>query len=181
MGCHGSECDVWLTIDDSLVVYHDAKRNEKRLDASTYEEVVSELLANGEKIPTLREYILCSKEYPHTKLIIDLKTSKVEGRTEKMVEMIHNLVCEMDYEAYVEYLISYLPAYEVLKTLSDRPIAYLGTYRRQIHRCIQTVSLHTASNIWTIIMRTIWQIQTGSGPSRKKVSTLMRGRSMKKN
>jgi len=132
MGCHGSECDVWLTIDDSLVVYHDAKRNEKRLDASTYEEVVSELLANGEKIPTLREYILCSKEYPHTKLIIDLKTSKVEGRTEKMVEMIHNLVCEMDYEAYVEYLISYLPAYEVLKTLSDRPIAYLGTYRRQI-------------------------------------------------
>ncbi|MBR2007767.1 MAG: glycerophosphodiester phosphodiesterase, partial [Alistipes sp.] len=23
MGCHGSECDVHLTLDDSLVVYHD--------------------------------------------------------------------------------------------------------------------------------------------------------------
>lgn len=132
MGCHGSECDVWLTADDSLVVYHDADRNGKRLDASTYDEVISEPLANGEKIPTLREYIRCSKEYPHTKLIIDLKTSIIPGRTERMVQMIHELVNEMDYEPYVEYLLSYLPAYDVLKNLSDRPIAYLGKYRTTI-------------------------------------------------
>lgn len=132
MGCHGSECDVWLSADDSLVIYHDAKRDGKRIDSMTYDEVVSVKLENGEKIPTLREYIKVSREYPRTKLVIDLKTSKLPGRTERMVELVHQLVSEMDYEDHVEYLIGYLPAYEVLKKLSDRPVAYLGHYRKQL-------------------------------------------------
>ena len=40
MGCHGSECDVWLSADDSLVVYHDAERGGKRIDEMTYAEVI---------------------------------------------------------------------------------------------------------------------------------------------
>ena len=129
MGCHGSECDVWLSADDSLVVYHDAERGGKRIDEMTYAEVISVPLSNGELIPTLREYIMSSKKYPRTKLIIDLKTHKDPARTVRMFEKVHYLVQEMDYEASVEYLIGYLPAYKEFSKLTDRPVAYLGVYK----------------------------------------------------
>lgn len=131
MGCHGSECDVWLTADDSLVVYHDAKRDDKRIDEMTYEEVISVPLSNGELIPTLREYIKVSREYPRTKLIIDLKTHKEPERTVRMFEKVYYLVKELDYESSVEYLIGYLPAYKDFSKLTDRPVAYLGVYRKE--------------------------------------------------
>ncbi len=131
MGCHGSECDVWLTADDSLVVYHDAKRDGKRLDEMTYEEVIAVPLSNGELIPTLREYITCSKAYPRTKLIIDLKTHKEPARTVRMFEKVHYLVQAMDYESSVEYLIGYLPAYKDFSKLTDRPVAYLGVWKNE--------------------------------------------------
>ena len=132
MGCHGSECDVWISADDSLVIYHDATRDGKRLEEISYEEIVAVPLANGEKIPTLREYIMCSREYPRTKLIIDLKTHKDPARTVRMFEKVDQLVKELDYEAYVEYLIGYLPAYRDFVKLTDRPVAYLGHYKKQL-------------------------------------------------
>ena len=102
MGCHGSECDVWLSADDSLVICHDATRDGKRIDSMTYEEVISVLLENGEKIPTLREYIMVAKDYPRTKLIIDLKTNKDPERTWLMLQLIDRLVKDLDYENSVE-------------------------------------------------------------------------------
>ena len=131
MGCHGSECDVWLTADDSLVVYHDAKRDGKRIEEMTYEEVISVELSNGEVIPTLREYIMFSKGYPRTKLIIDLKTHQEPARTVRMFEKVHYLVQELGHNEYVEYLIGYLPAYKDFSKLTDRPVAYLGSYRKE--------------------------------------------------
>lgn len=132
MGCHGSECDVWLTVDDSLIVFHDAERDGKRLDEMTYDEVISVPLSNGELIPTLREYIVCSQKYPKTKLIIDLKTHNAPERTIRMFEKVHHLVMGLDYEASVEYLIGYLPAYKAFSELTDRPIAYLGRKSEEV-------------------------------------------------
>ncbi len=132
MGCHGSECDVWLSADDSLVICHDATRDGKRIDSMTYEEVTSVLLENGEKIPTLREYIMTCREYPHTKLVIDLKTNKDPERTLLMLQLIDKLVKELDYERNVEYILAYHPLYETFSKMTDRPIAYLGHYKNQL-------------------------------------------------
>lgn len=132
LGCHGSECDVWLTADDSLVVYHDATREGQRIDTTCYAQVVSVPLKNGEKIPTLREYITCSKEYPRTKLIIDLKTHRDPERTWRMYQLVDKLVKEMGYEPYVEYLVGYFPAYDEFVKLTDRPAAYLGRYKKEL-------------------------------------------------
>ena len=132
MGCHGSECDVWLSADDSLVICHDATRDGKRIDSMTYEEVISVLLENGEKIPTLREYIMTAREYPRTKLIIDLKTNKDPERTWLMLQLIDRLVKDLNYENSVEYILSYHPLYEAFARMTDRPVAYLGHYKNQL-------------------------------------------------
>jgi glycerophosphoryl diester phosphodiesterase len=129
MGCHGSECDVWLSADDSLVICHDATRDGKRIDSMCYEEVTSVLLENGEKIPTLREYITIAKKYPRTKLIIDLKTNKEPDRTLRMLQMIDKLVKDLDCQEQVEYILGYHPLYEAFSKMTTSAIAYLGHYK----------------------------------------------------
>lgn len=132
MGCHGSECDVWLSADDSLVICHDATRDGKRIDSMTYDEVISVRLENGEKIPTLREYILNAREYPRTKLIIDLKPVKGPERSWLMLQKIVELTRELDYEKNVEYILNYHPLYERFSRLTEQPITYLGHYKSEL-------------------------------------------------
>ncbi len=132
MGCHGSECDVWITADDSLVIYHDPSRDGVVLETSLYADVVARPLDNGEKIPTLREYIECSRQYPQTKLVIDVKNHQDPERTRAVFNATHALVKEMGYESGVEYLIAYLPLFKEFTSLTDRPIAYLGRWRDEL-------------------------------------------------
>lgn len=132
MGCHGSECDVWITADDSLVIFHDPQRNGMQLETSLYADIVREPLANGEKIPTMREYIECAREYPQTKLIIDVKNHQNPERTYAVFRATDKLVKEMGYEDKVEYLIAYIPAYKEFASMTDRPLAYLGRWRDEL-------------------------------------------------
>ncbi|MFL9482468.1 glycerophosphodiester phosphodiesterase [Chitinophagaceae bacterium LWZ2-11] len=53
----GSEFDVHLTADDSLVINHDDVFQGLTIATTTYNELTQHTLSNGEKIPTLREYI----------------------------------------------------------------------------------------------------------------------------
>ena len=84
MGCHGSECDVHLTLDDSLVVYHDLSHAGMLIEKTNYADLIKVPLKNSEKIPTLHEYILRAKQYPRTKLIIDVKTPKEAARATRI-------------------------------------------------------------------------------------------------
>ena len=97
-----------------------------------YAEITAEPLANGEKIPTLREYIAVSQQYPKTKLIIDVKTHKDPERTRAVFCAIDKVVKEHNYESKVEYLIGYLPLYKEFSAMTDRPIAYLGRWLNEL-------------------------------------------------
>lgn len=132
IGCHGSECDVWITADDSLIIFHDATRDGMLLETSTYAELTAKPLANGEKIPTLREYIAFSQQYPQTKLIIDVKSHKDPERTRAVFHATDKVVKEMNYESKVEYLIGYLPLFKEFSSMTDRPIAYLGRWKNEL-------------------------------------------------
>ena len=55
LGCEGSEFDVWMTSDEVLVVNHDHDFQGIDIETSTYEQLQSKQLPNGEKIPTLKE------------------------------------------------------------------------------------------------------------------------------
>ena len=53
--CYGSEFDIRMTADDSLIINHDTTYNNLPIEKTNYAGLVIFKLANGEKLPTLRE------------------------------------------------------------------------------------------------------------------------------
>ena len=70
----GSEFDVKLTLDRIPVVFHDRAINGKNIADHTYAQLKNELLPNGEKLPTLDEYLASIPRDTFTKLVFELKS-----------------------------------------------------------------------------------------------------------
>ncbi len=93
----GSEFDVWRTADDSLVINHDAHYNQLLIEQTNYADLVKFKLSNGEKLPTLREYITEGKRNnKHTLLVCEIKPSAISKERGKrtavmIVEVIKKL------------------------------------------------------------------------------------------
>lgn len=105
LGCHGSEFDVHLTKDDSLVVNHDDDFYGIDVESATYKELLVKNLPNGEKIPTAREYLKEGIKKKGTKLIFEIKTStKGKERSLKLTRMSVDLVKKLGAQTWVEYI-----------------------------------------------------------------------------
>ena len=103
--CFGSEFDVHLTKDDILVVTHDHDFYGIDIESSTYQELLQKKHPNGESIPTAKEYLLAGKKHKKTKLIYELKASKVsKERTLKAAELAVELVKDLGLKKQVEYI-----------------------------------------------------------------------------
>lgn len=78
LGLYGSECDIYWTKDDNVIVAH-ADSNCKINNLYPWENTVDELrrggvLKNGEQLPTLEDYIkTAALEGKCTKLVLDIK------------------------------------------------------------------------------------------------------------
>jgi glycerophosphoryl diester phosphodiesterase len=102
----GSEFDVHMTADDSLVVNHDRVYQGLNIEKSAYRELAVHLLSNGEKIPTLREYLMAGRIGNNkTRLICELKPSAM-GREKalKVAEKAVSLVRELGTADLVSYI-----------------------------------------------------------------------------
>lgn len=74
----GSEFDVWRTADDSLVINHDAHYNNLLIEKTNYRDLIQFKLSNGEKLPTLQEFITEGKRNnKHTQLVCEIKPSQI--------------------------------------------------------------------------------------------------------
>ena len=107
LGCYGSECDVYWTADDRILVAH-ADGQSRVNGLVTYEHTLAEIRAagklnNGEDIPTLEEYLDVIMD-SNTRLVIDIKRIDNEGGTRyvvKCVEKVCDLVLEKKASDYV--------------------------------------------------------------------------------
>lgn len=89
LNIYGTECDVRQTKDGVLVICHDAQYDGLTISKSTYAELCTHPLANGEPLPRLEELI---QEFKLTdtavKLVIEIKECNVETLL-TMVEGYH--------------------------------------------------------------------------------------------
>lgn len=113
--CTGSEFDVRMTIDDSLVINHDPDYNKLLIEKTTYAELEKFKLSNGEKLPTLREYILAGiRNNTNTRLVCEIKPAKTIERGLIVAERVYRLINELHAQPMVVY-ISF--DYNILKKL----------------------------------------------------------------
>ena len=95
--CYGAEFDIRMTADDSLIINHDPDYNKLPIEKTNYADLIQFRLSNGEKLPTLREYILAGiNNNSSTKLVCEIKPSvisKERGKAiaVKVVQLIHEL------------------------------------------------------------------------------------------
>ncbi|HDZ15550.1 hypothetical protein LCGC14_1378560 [marine sediment metagenome] len=103
--CTGSEFDVQMTADDILVVNHDDSFNGLPIAETAYSELAVHKLSNGEKLPTLRDYIQAGLENnTSTRLVCEIKPAETKERGEKMAEKTIALVKELNAEQMTVYI-----------------------------------------------------------------------------
>jgi len=104
-GLWGSEFDVHLTKDNILVVNHDHDFHGLEIEDLTYQELLAKKHDNGESIPTVEEYLKAGLKQKGTKLIYELKTSKIsKERTMENVKLSLALVKKLKAESMVEFI-----------------------------------------------------------------------------
>lgn len=103
-GCYGSEFDVWRTIDGVLVVNHDDRIDDVRIEDTSYPNLQYRRLANGEYLPTLLQYLREGARYPQMKLILEVKSHRDAARESSVVDDIVRLVHDMGLKEQVEYI-----------------------------------------------------------------------------
>ena len=124
---YGSEMDVHLTVDDVLIVFHDDVLNGKRIDESTFDELSLHVLNNGEKIPTLKDYLIEGKKYPDLKLIVELKPHQTHETEDRLVEKTLALIEKLNLDDQVEYISFSQNICTQLKSLQPRAlVSYLN-------------------------------------------------------
>lgn len=112
----GSEFDVRMTKDSVLILSHDAIHEGDTIELKTYDELLKHKLKNGEKLPTLHEYIKAGvKGNRQTRLVVEVKPSiidKTQGvrAGEKAVALVEKLKVQ-GFVVYISF------DYEVLKRI----------------------------------------------------------------
>jgi glycerophosphoryl diester phosphodiesterase len=109
IGCFASECDIHITSDDRVVVFHDDTFRGLILKDTGYEELCAAgTLSNGEKIPLLEEFIDVILRSGTTKLWIDVKSMPdIHGGNEysiKAARAAARIVHEKHATNFVEFI-----------------------------------------------------------------------------
>lgn len=125
IGCYGSEFDVHLTKDGVIVVHHDQNVGKIDIQTSTYKALKKERLRNGEKIPTLEQYLDASKDLS-CKLVLEIKRQMVQSHEDSLVRQCVDLVKSKGLTDRIVWISFSGKACELLhQLLPDAHIQYL--------------------------------------------------------
>lgn len=126
---YGSEFDVWVTADGVAVLNHDKDINGIVVETSRYDDIKDQLLPNGERIPTLKEFLEAGAAYPDLKLVLELKDHKKDENDLKAVETVIEEV--RSSQAYrngqIEFIsFNYNMCVRFASEFEDIPVSYLS-------------------------------------------------------
>lgn len=127
IGVYGSEFDVRMTKDEHLVVNHNADFRGVVIADALYKDLKQLKLDNGEKIPTLSDFLKQGKKNDKVKLIIELKPDINSERETKLVEKAIAEVNKMKIMPQVEFISFSLHICKELKRISpNTTVQYLN-------------------------------------------------------
>ena len=124
---YGSEFDVQLTGDGVVVVNHDDIIDGMVISDTPYDRLKNSNLKNGEKIPTLYEYLTEGKRLKNIQLILEIKPHKTLKQEKKITEEVVKMVTELGMEKQVEYIsFSKYICEKLVKLTPQSQISYLN-------------------------------------------------------
>ncbi|MFM7671036.1 MAG: glycerophosphodiester phosphodiesterase family protein [Bacteroidota bacterium] len=129
LGCAGSEFDVRMSADDSLVINHDASHHKLEIEKTNYADLIQFPLSNGERLPTLREYLLTGAiNNKHTDLVLEIKPSGLgPERAQKIVDRVVDLVQSIKPPYRIVYIsFDYNMCLHLLKRIPQAHVQYLN-------------------------------------------------------
>lgn len=115
LGCEGSEMDVWLTVDNKVVLSHDPHVYGLSVEDSTSLSLFQETIGKDDPVTSLQEILLEARGQNTTHPVIEIKDSrKGLARTLQLTDSVVSIVHRMKMQGDVLY-ISF--NYEVLKRI----------------------------------------------------------------
>ena len=106
LGCTGSEFDVRMTADEVLVVNHDPHHAGMDIEKTTYAQLRTKPLSNGEELPTLEAYLKAGlQDNKSTRLVLEIKPSPAGNeRGQLLAQRVWEQVRKSKAGTWVEYI-----------------------------------------------------------------------------
>lgn len=126
-GAWGSEFDVHITSDGVVVVNHDDDIHGILIETASYGELKDLTLANGEALPTLRQYLEAARSLGSMQLVLEIKEHQTADREDRCVAACLREVSEAGLGDRVDYISFSLHACEEMVRLApEARVFYLG-------------------------------------------------------
>ncbi|RKS97430.1 glycerophosphodiester phosphodiesterase [Chryseobacterium defluvii] len=124
---YGSEFDVRMTKDGVLVVNHDEHHGKMEISETDFKQLEKLKLSNGEKLPTLKDYLKQGKKDKSLKLIVEIKPAKTKALEDELVAKTIKLIKELKLESQSEYISFSLNICKEIKRLAPEfKVQYLN-------------------------------------------------------
>lgn len=126
-GVYASELDIYITSDGVVIVNHDSSIGEKLIEACTYKDLKKSLLPNGERRPTLKQYLKQAHKNKG-RLVIEIKEHNVNPtqNEQRVVHAVLKLVQKCKMKKQVEYISFSMNVCTLLKSIdSTVKVSYL--------------------------------------------------------
>lgn len=123
-GVWGSEFDVHITTDGVVIVNHDDDLHGTIIEEATYADLKDMTLANGETVPTLRQYLEAGKSLGDMRLILEIKDHQTAEREDRCVAVCLKEVAETGLQERVDYISFSLHACEQIVRLDPHARVY---------------------------------------------------------
>ena len=173
-GFWGSEFDVHITTDNVILVFHNDEIDGARIDTCEAAAFAEHRLANGEKIPTLDEYLTQGEKSDKTVLVLELKPEITIEREDALVDLsiealrAHNLldpkrvifisfskyICDRIAAEYPEFINQYLEGDFSPEELAEYGINGFDYYEKTVLKDSTIVerahALGMSTNAWTV-------------------------------
>lgn len=172
IGAWGTEFDVHITLDGVVVVNHDDDIHGVIIEEANYADIKDMKLGNGEKLPTLRQYLEAGKKLGDMMFILEVKEHATPDREDRCVAACLKEVEALGLKDRVDYISFSMHACEqIVKTDPTARVYYLngdatpaeckgkgfagidysgGTMNRHQQWIAESHQLGMKVNVWTI-------------------------------